>query len=435
MQKLNAPFLLYAISLCIFILTYIIVIVKNRVLFYNDIHGSDIMKILAVNAGSSSLKFQMYEMPEENVLISGTFERIGVGGSFYTIKINGEKIKKEKEFENHSEAVQTLINELIENKVIASLDEIKGVGHRLVHGGEKYAKSVIINDDVIKTVDELSELAPLHNPANLIGVRAFMESIPNALEVGCFDTAFHQTMEEKEYLYPVPYEWYTKYGVRKYGFHGMSHNYIANRMAEILGTSNARIISCHIGNGASLCAIKDGKSIDTSMGFTPNAGLMMGSRSGDIDATLIPFIMNKTGESLDEVINDLNKKSGYLGVSGISSDSRDIEAAIEEGNEKAILAQRMYVERIVNYIAEYYLEMNGADAIVFTAGVGENSIGTRKSIIDSLSSLGIKIDEERNNVRGKEQLISSDDSSVKVYVIPTDEEVMIARDTYNFITQ
>ncbi len=392
------------------------------------------MKILAVNAGSSSLKFQMYEMPEETVLISGTFERIGIGGSFYTIKINGEKTKKEKEFKSHSEAVATLIDELISNKVIASLDEIKGVGHRLVHGGEKYAQSVIINDDVIKTVDELSELAPLHNPANLIGVRAFMEKVPNALEVGCFDTAFHQTMDEKEYLYPVPYEWYTKYGVRKYGFHGMSHNYIASRMKEILG-GDYRIISCHIGNGASLCAIKDGKSIDTSMGFTPNAGLMMGSRSGDIDATLIPFIMNKTGESLDEVINDLNKKSGYLGVSGISSDSRDIEAAIEEGNEKAILAQKMYVERIVNYIAEYYLEMNGADAIVFTAGVGENSISTRKAIIDSLSSLNIFLDDERNNVRGKEQLISSDNSSVKVYVIPTDEEVMIARDTYNFINE
>ena len=392
------------------------------------------MKILAVNAGSSSLKFQMYEMPEEAVLISGTFERIGIGGSFYTIKINGEKTKKEKEFKSHSEAVATLIDELISNKVIASLDEIKGVGHRLVHGGEKYAQSVIINDDVIKTVDELSELAPLHNPANLIGVRAFMEKVPNALEVGCFDTAFHQTMDEKEYLYPVPYEWYTKYGVRKYGFHGMSHNYIASRMKEILG-GDYRIISCHIGNGASLCAIKDGKSIDTSMGFTPNAGLMMGSRSGDIDATLIPFIMNKTGESLDEVINDLNKKSGYLGVSGISSDSRDIEAAIEAGDEKAILAQKMYVERIVNYIAEYYLEMNGADAIVFTAGVGENSISTRKAIIDSLSSLNIFLDDERNNVRGKEQLISSDNSSVKVYVIPTDEEVMIARDTYNFINE
>ena len=393
------------------------------------------MKILSVNAGSSSLKFTAYEMPEETVLISGAFERIGIGGSFYTIKINGEKIKKEKEFANHAEAVATLIDELLENKVISSLDEIEGVGHRLVHGGEKYAQSVVITDDVIKTVDELSELAPLHNPANLIGVQAFKEGIPGALEVGCFDTAFHQTMRKKEFLYPVPYEWYEKYGVRKYGFHGMSHNYIANRMAEILDKEDAKIISCHIGNGASLCAIANGKSIDTSMGFTPNAGLMMGTRSGDIDATLIPFIMGKTGENLEEVINDLNKKSGYLGVSGISSDSRDIEDAVKEGNEKAILAQEMYVERIVNYIAEYYLELGGADAIVFTAGVGENSFSTRAQIIKCLEPLGIKLDEERNNVRGKEALISSDDSSVKVYVIPTDEEVMIARDTYRFITE
>ena len=389
------------------------------------------MKVLSVNAGSSSLKFQMYEMPEEKVLISGVFERIGLDGGMYTLKINGEKIKKEKELTDHSVAVQTLIDELIDNKIISSLDEIEAVGHRLVHGGEKYSKSVIINEDVIKTVEELSDLAPLHNPANLIGVRTFMNLIPNAVQVGCFDTAFHQTMEKREFLYAVPYEWYANYGVRRYGFHGMSHNYIANRCAEILGNKNARIISCHIGNGGSLCAIKDGKSIDTSMGFTPNAGLMMGSRSGDIDATLIPYIMNKTGENLEEVINDLNKKSGYLGVSGISSDSRDIEDAAKEGNERAILAQDMYVEKIVNYIAEYYLELGGCDAIVFTAGVGENSKDTRKAIIDRLAPLGIKLDEERNNVRGEERLISTDDSSVKVYIIPTDEEVMIARDTYN----
>ena len=393
------------------------------------------MKILSVNAGSSSLKFQMYEMPEEKVLISGTFERIGIDGGFYTIKLNGEKIKKEKDLKDHSVAVQTLIDELLDNKVINSLDEIKGVGHRIVHGGEKYASSVIIDDDVIQTVEELSDLAPLHNPANLTGVRTFMEKIPNALQVGCFDTAFHQTMEEREYLYAVPYEWYEKYGVRRYGFHGMSHNYIANRCAEILGDSKARIISCHIGNGGSLCAIRDGISIDTSMGFTPNAGLMMGSRSGDIDATLIPFIMSKTGESLKEVINDLNKKSGYLGVSGISSDSRDIEEAALNGDKRAILAQNMYVEKIVNYIAEYYLELGGADAIVFTAGVGENSMATRKAIIERLAPLGIKIDDERNNVRGEEKLISTDDSTVRVYVIPTDEEVMIARDVYRLYQQ
>ena len=390
------------------------------------------MKILAVNAGSSSLKFQMYEMPEEKVLISGTFERIGIDGGFYTIKLNGEKIKKEKDLKDHSVAVSTLIEELLSNHVIESLDEIKGIGHRIVHGGEKYASSVIIDEDVIKTVESLSSLAPLHNPANLIGVRTFMEKVPKALQVGCFDTAFHQTMENREFLYAVPYEWYEKYGVRRYGFHGMSHQYIANRCAEILGDKSARIISCHIGNGGSLCAIRDGISIDTSMGFTPNAGLMMGSRSGDIDATLIPFIMDQTGESLEEVINDLNKKSGYLGVSGISSDSRDVEKAASDGNERAILAQDMYVEKIVNYIAEYYLELGGADAIVFTAGVGENSSSTRRAIIDRLAPLGIKIDDEKNNVRGEEKLISTDDSSVRVYVIPTDEEVMIARDVYRF---
>ena len=393
------------------------------------------MKILSVNAGSSSLKFTAYEMPEEKVLISGAFERIGIGECFYTIKINGEKIKKEKEFASHKEAVATLIDELLENGVISSLEEIEGVGHRLVHGGEKYAESVVIDEDVVQTVSELSELAPLHNPANLIGVEAFKSEIPSALEVGCFDTAFHQTMRKKEFLYPVPYEWYEKYGVRKYGFHGMSHAYIAGRMAEILGKEDARVISCHIGNGASLCAIKDGKSVDTSMGFTPNAGLMMGTRSGDIDATLIPFIMGKTGKSLDEVINDLNKKSGYLGVSGISSDSRDIEEAVEKGNERAILSQEMYVERIVNYIAEYYLELGGADAIVFTAGVGENSASTRAQIIQCLEPLGIKLDEEKNQTRGKEALISTEDSKVQVYVIPTDEEVMIARDTYRFIQE
>ena len=387
------------------------------------------MKILSVNAGSSSLKFQMYEMPEEKVLISGVFERIGLDGGMYTLKINGEKIKKEKDLKDHSVAVQTLIDELLDNHIIESLDEIKAVGHRLVHGGEKYSESVVINDDVIKTVEELSDLAPLHNPANLIGVRTFMELIPNATQVGCFDTAFHQTMAPEEFLYPVPYEWYEKYGVRKYGFHGMSHNYIANRCAELLGKKDAKIVSCHIGNGGSLCAIKDGKSYDTSMGFTPNAGLMMGSRSGGIDATLIPYVMQKTGKTMEEVFNDLNKHSGFVGVSGISSDSRDIEDAISEGNERAKLSQDIYVQKIVNYIARYFVELNGLDAIVFTAGVGENSKGTREAILDKLACLGVKYSKELNDFRGEERLISTDDSSIKVNDIPTDEEVMIARDT------
>lgn len=388
------------------------------------------MKILSVNAGSSSLKFQMYEMPEEKVLISGVFERIGIENSFYTIKLNGEKIKKEVVLSNHTDAVKILTNELLENNIVSDLSEIKAIGHRMVHGGEKYASSVLLTEDVITTVEELSDLAPLHNPANLVGVRAFKEVIPSAVAVGVFDTAFHQTMEEENFLYPVPYEWYKEYGVRKYGFHGTSHKYVSEKMASILGKEETKIITCHIGNGGSLAAVKNGKCIDTSMGFTPNAGIIMGSRSGDIDASLIPFVMKKTGMNISEIDNALNKKSGLLGISGVSSDSRDIEDGIKSGNDRCKLAQEMYVNKIVKYIAEYYVELGGADAIVFTAGVGENSITTRKQIIDKLACLGIKLDEERNNVRAEVALISTDDSSVKVYVIPTDEEVMIARDTY-----
>lgn len=388
------------------------------------------MKILSVNAGSSSLKFQMYEMPEEKVLISGVFERIGIENSFYTIKLNGEKIKKEVVLNNHTDAVKILTNELLENNIVSDLSEIKAIGHRMVHGGEKYASSVLLTEDVITAVEELSDLAPLHNPANLVGVRAFKEVIPSAVAVGVFDTAFHQTMEEENFLYPVPYEWYKEYGVRKYGFHGTSHKYVSEKMASILGKEETKIITCHIGNGGSLAAVKNGKCIDTSMGFTPNAGIIMGSRSGDIDASLIPFVMKKTGMNISEIDNALNKKSGLLGISGVSSDSRDIEDGIKSGNDRCKLAQEMYVNKIVKYIAEYYVELNGADAIVFTAGVGENSITTRKQIIDKLACLGIKLDEQRNNVRAEVALISTDDSSVKVYVIPTDEEVMIARDTY-----
>lgn len=388
------------------------------------------MKILSVNAGSSSLKFQMYEMPEEKVLISGVFERIGIENSFYTIKLNGEKIKKEVVLNNHTDAVKILTNELLENNIVSDLSEIKAIGHRMVHGGEKYASSVLLTEDVITAVEELSDLAPLHNPANLVGVRAFKEVIPSAVAVGVFDTAFHQTMEEENFLYPVPYEWYKEYGVRKYGFHGTSHKYVSEKMASILGKEETKIITCHIGNGGSLAAVKNGKCIDTSMGFTPNAGIIMGSRSGDIDASLIPFVMKKTGMNISEIDNALNKKSGLLGISGVSSDSRDIEDGIKSGNDRCKLAQEMYVNKIVKYIAEYYVELGGADAIVFTAGVGENSITTRKQIIDKLACLGIKLDEERNNVRAEVALISTDDSSVKVYVIPTDEEVMIARDTY-----
>ena len=393
------------------------------------------MKILSVNAGSSSLKFQMYEMPEENVLISGVFERIGLENSFYTIKLNGEKNKKQAELKDHSVAVEILIKELLENNVIQSLDEIKGVGHRLVHGGDKYASSVIINDDVIKTVEELSDLAPLHNPANLMGVRAFMKAIPGALQVGCFDTAFHQTIHEDRFLYAVPYEWYKEYGVRKYGFHGMSHRYVSERVNELLDKEYSNVIVCHLGNGGSISAVRDGRCVDTTMGFTPNAGIVMGSRSGDIDYSMIPYLMKKTGMTIEEIDTALNKKSGMLGISGVSSDFRDIDEAIANKHKRSIMAHYLYVNSIVSYIARFYVELGGVDAICFTAGVGENAPHVRRMVMDRLSCLGIKVNREANEeIRfGKEGIISSPDSSVPCFVIPTDEEVMIARDTYNFI--
>ena len=391
------------------------------------------MKVLSINAGSSSLKFQMYEMPEETVLISGTFERIGIDQSFYTIKINGEKIKKEVVLTNHEEAVRLLTEELINHQVVKSLDEIEGIGHRVVHGGDKYAESIIIDNDVLSTIEDLIELAPLHNPANLVGIKAIAKVIPNAISVAVFDTAFHQTMPEDAYLYGTPYSWYHDFKVRKYGFHGTSHKFLANRLQTLLGKQDIKAITCHLGNGASIAAINNGLSIDTSMGFTPNAGLIMGSRSGDIDVTLVPYIMGKTGKDVNAVINDLNKNSGYLGISGVGSDSRDIEDGIKAGNERCILAQKMYIRRIVEYIAKYYVLLGGIDAICFAGGIGENSADTRKGVLDSLAVLGIKIDEQANNVRSVERLITTPDSSIPCYIIPTDEEVMIARDTFAFI--
>ena len=393
------------------------------------------MKILSVNAGSSSLKFQMYEMPEEKVLISGVFERIGINDSFYTIKINGEKIKKEAELKDHSAAVNILIKELINNKVIDTLDEIKAVGHRIVHGGDKYSSSVVIDDEVIKTVEELKDLAPLHNPANLMGIEAFKKAIPDAIQVGCFDTAFHQTMDEDRYLYAIPYDLYEKYGIRKYGFHGMSHRYISMRASELLDKKYCNIIVCHLGNGGSISAVRDGHCIDTTMGFTPNAGIVMGSRSGDIDYSIIPYLMKKTGMTLNEVDTMLNKESGMLGISGVSSDFRDIDAKIGEKHKRSILAHYLYVNSIVGYIAKYYVELGGVDAICFTAGVGENAPHIRRMVLDRLSCLGVKLDREKNEeIRfGKEGIITREDSSFPCFVIPTDEEVMIARDAYSFI--
>ena len=388
-------------------------------------------KYLVINCGSSSLKFSLYEMPMEKLLINGYFEKIGYADSFWTIKINGNKIRKDGYLSNHSDAVKMMIEELISNNVISSLDEIKGIGHRVVQGGAYFDKTVVVDDEVIAKIDELSTLAPLHNPAAITGIKAAQEVVPNAVQTVVFDTAFHQTMDEVNYLYAVPYEWYTEYQIRRYGAHGTSHKYVALRMNEILGRFNTKLITCHIGNGASISAVLNGECINTSMGLTPNAGLIMGSRCGDIDATIVPYIMEKTGMTPKEVDTALNKQSGLLGISGVSSDSRDIEDGINTGNERCMLAQKMYVRRIIDYIAKYYVELGGADAIVFTAGVGENSAATRREVIDGLKVLGIEIDEEANNCRGKEVRITKETSSIPCYVIPTDEELMIARDTYN----
>lgn len=391
------------------------------------------MKILSVNAGSSSLKFQLYEMPEEKVLISGLMERIGDEKSFYTIKLNGEKIKKETFLENHEKAFEALVKELEENDVVESLDEIKGIGHRIVQGGDYFDKTVIINEDVLSKIEELSSLAPLHNPAAAKGIKAAMEVFPGAVQTAVFDTAFHQTMPKENYLYALPYNLYTDYKVRRYGAHGTSHKYVSMRLNELLGKKDTKLITCHIGNGASISAIVNGKCLNTSMGLTPNAGLIMGTRCGDIDASIIPYIMEKTNMSPKEIDTMINKKSGLLALSKKSADSRDIEDGIASGDENCILAQKMYVRRIIDYIAKYYVEMNGCDAICFTAGIGENSKDTRRDIINGLSSLGVKLDSEANNVRGKERLISTEDSSIKCYIIPTDEELMIAKDTYELV--
>ena len=392
------------------------------------------MKLLSVNAGSSSLKFRLYEMPEEKLLMKGMFERIGLFGSCYSIRIGDEKISKDVPLKDHNEAVKILLDELINNRVISSLDEIEAVGNRVVHGGNKYSKSVEITDRVLMEIEEISDLAPLHNPAALKGIYAFKKNIPNAKLVACFDTAFHQTMKEKTYLYPVPYEWYVKYDVRKYGFHGLRHKFITEKMKEMLG-KNPNLIICHIGNGASITAVKEGKSIDTSMGFTPNAGIMMGTRSGDIDYSILSYIMKKEERNLDWMDSQLNKKSGLEGIAGMS-DLRDIDRAYEARDAKALLALDMYTDKIVDYVAKYYVKLGGkVDAICFTAGGGENDDIIRKEAINKLYPLGIYLDEEKNKEtivrKGVEGNISSNESKIPVYVLATDEELMIARDTYD----
>lgn len=391
------------------------------------------MKIMSINAGSSSLKFSLFNIEKKECIASGYFERITLPNSFYTIKFNGEKIKEEVELKNHTVAVEILLDRLVSLNIIKSLDEIDGIGHRLVHGGDKYNKSVIITDEVIEDLKKYSSLAPLHNPANILGIEAVKKALPNIPMVGVFDTAFHQTMNEVTYIYPVPYEWYQKYGVRKYGFHGTSHCYISKQIPRIIEKDEYKAIICHLGSGGSISAVKNGKCIDTTMGFTPNAGIMMGTRSGDIDSSIIPYIMKEKNITLEEVMNELNKESGFLGISGISSDFRDIYAGVLNKDEKCILAFNKYVETVVKYITEYYVKLEGADILVFTAGLGENASAARSAIVKKLNCLGIYLDEKMNQICGEETKISSDESKTLVYVIPTNEELMIAQDTVSLI--
>jgi len=393
------------------------------------------MKFLCVNAGSSSLKFQLFDMPKEKVLISGYIEKIGLEDSFWTTKINGEKIKGAKFLKDHKDAVQVLLDELVKHGAVKTLDEIKGVGHRVLHGGEKYSDSVLITDEVIQDIKDLTKLGPLHHPGNLAGIEALKEVLPKVPMVAVFDTAFHQTMPKENYLYPVPYEWYLKYSVRKYGFHGTSHKYITTTMKEKLGKDDVNLIICHIGSGASISAIKGGKCYDTTMGITPLDGLMMGTRSGSIDPSILEYVCKESGRTISDITNDLNKKSGLLGISGFS-DSRDVEDAASKGDERAILALRMYNDRVAKYIADYYIELEGkVDAIVFTAGVGENGIGPRADMVKKLAPLGIELDEKLNDgiagYRDKQEgIISTKKSKVPVWVVPTNEELMIIKDTY-----
>ena len=390
------------------------------------------MKILTINAGSSSMKFSIFELPEEKELINGYFQRIGLDNSFYDVKINGEKLHRELDLPNHLVALECIKKEIVELGVVSSLDEIDGIGHRLVHGGESYKESVLIDDEVISTCEKYKKLAKLHMPAMLSCIEASKEAFKDTPMVAVFDTAFHQSMSATNFMYALPYDWYTKYGVRKYGFHGTSHRYINSRIKEILGRDNLKVISCHIGSGASLCAIDNDKVVDTTMGFSPITGVMMGTRPGDMDPSIIEYVMDEANMSLDEVMTTLNKHSGLEGICGYS-DSRDVENGINNGDEKCILAQDMYAQRVANYIAQYNNELNGADVIVLTAGLGENSKNTRRDILNKIASLGVKIDLEKNDFRGEERLISTDDSKIPVWVVPTNEELMIAKDTYNLV--
>ena len=390
------------------------------------------MKVLVVNCGSSSLKYQLIDSETEAVSASGQCERIGLDGIF-SIKVNGEKKEQHIDLPDHAVAIKTVLDALVapENGVLQSLDEIQAVGHRVVHGGEKFAKSVLIDEDVIREIESCNDLAPLHNPANILGIRACQSVMPGVPNVAVFDTAFHQTMPAKAYLYGIPKKYYEEYGVRRYGFHGTSHGFVSRRVAELAGLDleNSRIIVCHIGSGASISAVVNGKSVDTSMGMTPLEGLVMGTRSGDLDPAIVEYICNKEGKTVGEVIQMLNKESGVLGISGVSNDYRDLVDAAQSGDQNAQNALEVMVYRVCKYVGAYYVAMGGADVIALTAGAGENNLEVREMIMNGLSALGIKLDPARNTERGKEMKISTDDSSIPVWVVPTNEELKIARET------
>ena len=397
------------------------------------------MKILVLNCGSSSIKYQLFDMETKTVLAKGGIEKIGLEGSFLKLTLpDGEKVTLTKDIPEHTTGVRFIFEVLTgeEYGVVKSIDEIDAVGHRMVHGGEKFCQSVLLNDEVMETFIACNDLAPLHNPANIKGVDAVKDIAPDMPQVGVFDTAFHQTLPDYAYMYALPYELYENYGVRRYGFHGTSHRYISKRVCEILGVNpeEQKIITCHIGNGGSIAAVKNGKCVDTTMGLTPLEGLMMGTRSGDIDPGAISFIMDKLQLDSKGLSDLLNKKSGVLGVSGVSSDMREVDAAEKEGNYRAKLANTMYYYRIKKYIGAYAAAMGGVDIIVFAGGVGENQINCRAAVLEGLEFLGIELDEERNKIRGEEAILSSDASKVKVVLVPTDEELMIASDTYEIIS-
>ncbi|MFP4186662.1 MAG: acetate/propionate family kinase [Acholeplasmataceae bacterium] len=389
------------------------------------------MKIIAVNAGSSSLKFQLLIMPEERLIAQGLVERIGSDEAVFTLKFNGDRTRKTHPVKDHKKAVDLVVEGLIEHGIITELEEIDGVGHRVVQGGELFKDSALIDDEVIEKIASLNDLAPLHNPANITGIVAFRKALPEVPQVAVFDTTFHQTMKEEAYLYSIPYEWYEKYGIRKYGFHGTSHQYVSERAAVLLDNPKAKVIVCHLGNGVSLCAVDGGKSVDTSMGLTPLEGIPMGTRSGNVDPSVLALVAKKENRTMQEVLDDLNKRSGYLGVSGFSNDSRDIVNAMNEGKKRAELAHRIQIKRIADYIGSYYVYMGGLDAICFTAGIGENAPQVRENILKAVKVLGIDIDYEAN-ARNGEHFISTKDSAVKAIVIPTNEEVMIAREVMRF---